>query len=202
MTWRISNRAVDDYLRILGRPRSVATRYQAQAELREIAERALDSNAQARELADGRTQYRGPKPLRLRLITDESGTLVEVKPDHEARGSHYDRSAGGRGSKQRRDAARRAERQATTETAFGGAIAALAAQRAELIRELDRLEELVRAAARAYARGARGEASRILTEAADLEHELTGETEVSGVLFETLCLSDGAAERLEKGPGG
>lgn len=90
--WYISARAVHEYLDIVGRPRTDEVFFAAEHELVDITTRVVERGAEARELPSGLLQYRGGRPLRLRLIVSTEARpegparqLVSVLPDCERR---------------------------------------------------------------------------------------------------------------------
>ncbi len=93
--WYVTVTAVREYLEIKGLNRDdegsdFAT---AEQELTEMACKIVESGKAGRDLDSGAIQYRGGRPLRLRLTVNpaprrEGGKpqLVRVQPDHEQRG--------------------------------------------------------------------------------------------------------------------
>lgn len=97
--WIIGVSAVTDYLQICGRPIvSSGDDYDlAEMELAEIAQKIVerDRPGDGRPMPDNCVQYRGPRPMRLRLLVSFAGErprLVKVQPDHEGRSGAYTRS--------------------------------------------------------------------------------------------------------------
>lgn len=99
--WYISAQAVRDLLGIKGlRVADDGPEFdRAELELIELAERVVADRKEPKPMG-GLLMYRGPRPLRLRLIVSESERaegshpqLVGVKPDHEGRAGSYTRSA-------------------------------------------------------------------------------------------------------------
>jgi hypothetical protein len=96
--WYLSVSAVRDYLRITGRPDVTdgPVFHRAEEELVEICQRAVE-NAERnpdgpKRTASGLYQYRGGKPLRLRLLVAPDPRaegrlpqLVQVLPDNDGR---------------------------------------------------------------------------------------------------------------------
>lgn len=82
--WYISASAVRDYLRITGRPvvEDGPEFERAERELIDVARNCVASDRQVRHLRSGLLQYRGPRPLKLRLIVSEApapeGTLPQL----------------------------------------------------------------------------------------------------------------------------
>lgn len=97
--WYITPSAVRELLAIKGKRDTAEQRELAEAELLEIAIKVTTGDQQGRELDSGATQYRGPRPLRLRLTVvpservDGPPVLVRVQPDHEGRAGPYTQSA-------------------------------------------------------------------------------------------------------------
>jgi hypothetical protein len=88
-TWRISLSAVHKFQALYGRG---PTEFESREVLTSMAEHCLLSSQTPRELDNGSIQYRGPRPLRLRLIVRREGdelVLVDVLPDNEKRFGRY-----------------------------------------------------------------------------------------------------------------
>ena len=90
--WYISARAVREYLAVVGRPQTEEAFFAAEQELVDITTRVVERQAEPRELPSGLLQYRGGRPLRLRLIVSNeqrpegpARQLVSVLPDCEVR---------------------------------------------------------------------------------------------------------------------
>jgi hypothetical protein len=90
--WYISARAVREYLAILGRAETDEAFLAAEGELIDITTRVVERQAEPRELPSGLLQYRGGRPLRLRLVVSTEARpegparqLVSVLPDCERR---------------------------------------------------------------------------------------------------------------------
>lgn len=90
--WYISARAVREYLAILGRTETDEAFFAAEDELVEISTRVVERGTAGRELPSGLRQYRGGRPLRLRLVVSTEARpegpahqLVSVLPDCERR---------------------------------------------------------------------------------------------------------------------
>lgn len=90
--WYVSARAVREYLALTGRPPvdDGPVWDEAEDELIDIAERTVAADRRPRVLRSGLVQYRGPRPLRLRLIVAPKPRaegslpqLVQVLPEHE-----------------------------------------------------------------------------------------------------------------------
>jgi hypothetical protein len=83
--WQLTLSAIGKYRAIVAGGVSEA---QARRALNELAQRCTEAKAVPRELDNGAIEYRGGRPLRLRLIVireGESLRLVDVLPDHEQR---------------------------------------------------------------------------------------------------------------------
>jgi hypothetical protein len=111
--WYISARAVTEYLAITDRDSDGedAAFFRAEQELAALATKIVAAGKTGKELDSGAYQFRGGKPLRLRLIVsyerrDEGDLpqLVMVKPDHEGRAGSYSRSSGPHKTKKPRSA--------------------------------------------------------------------------------------------------
>jgi hypothetical protein len=89
--WRITVTAVEQYLDVRGWRDDAEGRERAERELQAIALDVMGKQQPGRPLDTGATQYRGPRPLRLRLtVTPPSGgeplpQLVRVQPAFEGR---------------------------------------------------------------------------------------------------------------------
>jgi hypothetical protein len=86
--WILSRGAVREYRTLRGGGISDAV---ARAELEAMALDCVTSSRVPRELPSGLIQFRGPKPLRLRLVvappdrhSNERSKLIQVLPEHEA----------------------------------------------------------------------------------------------------------------------
>lgn len=99
--WYITPTAVRELLAIKGLPDAYdGPQYeQCEGELHEAARRVTAGDQQGRPLDSVATQYRGPRPLRLRLTVapprpgQPLPQLVRVQPDHEGRRGTYTDSA-------------------------------------------------------------------------------------------------------------
>lgn len=103
--WYISVAAVQGYLRATGKQPSTDGPDFERAELAliDIAREVVASGKEGKEMDSGVQQFRGPRPLRLRLRVSyerrgegDLPQLIEVLPDHEGRTGAYSRSAPGR----------------------------------------------------------------------------------------------------------
>ena len=93
--WAITGAAVRKYCAIVGRDSNVNRGKDFEQAKRELAAMAIDATTSERapkELDNGSIQYRGPSPLRLRLIvvppakhSTDLPTLVDVLADNEGR---------------------------------------------------------------------------------------------------------------------
>lgn len=90
--WYISARAVREYLAIVGHTESEDAFFSAEQDLIDITSRVVERGAEPRELPSGLLQYRGGRPLRLRLVVSveqrpegPARQLVSVFPDCEVR---------------------------------------------------------------------------------------------------------------------
>lgn len=97
--WYITPSAVRELLAIKGERDTPEQRELAEAELLDIAGKITAGAQQGKPLDSGATQYRGPRPLRLRLTVvpgeraDSLPVLVRVQPDHEGRAGAYTQSS-------------------------------------------------------------------------------------------------------------
>lgn len=103
--WYISKAAVQDYLQIIGKPWADdgPDFDAAEIALVEIARSIVAAGKEGTPQDSGALQYRGPRPLRLRLTVAPEARkegskpqLMRVRPDHEGRAGAYTRSAPGR----------------------------------------------------------------------------------------------------------
>jgi hypothetical protein len=89
--WYISARAVHEYLAIVGRADNEIEFSRAERELIELAREVVRADREPKRLRGGLLQYRGPSPLRLRLLVataasareGELAPLVSVLPEHD-----------------------------------------------------------------------------------------------------------------------
>lgn len=106
--WYISAAAVRDYMRIAGlSPADDGPDWDlAERELLRQARAIVEAGKQGRELEANRYQFRGGKPLRLRMIVSferkaegDLPQLIAVLPDHAGRTEPYRQSYGGERSR-------------------------------------------------------------------------------------------------------
>jgi hypothetical protein len=89
--WRITVTAVEQYLDVRGWRDDAEHRERAERDLAAVAEDVVTRQQPGRPLDTGATQYRGPRPLRLRLTVTPPSTgepvpqLVRVQPAFEDR---------------------------------------------------------------------------------------------------------------------
>jgi len=99
--WYVTKAAVEQYCAIREwNAKDDDAFARAEDELIELAIAIDDAGKSGKKTADGLLTFRGPRPLRLRLIVNtselakyEKPQLLEVKPDHEGREGRYSRSA-------------------------------------------------------------------------------------------------------------
>lgn len=89
--WRITVTAVEQYIDVRGWRDDGEHRERAERELAALAQGVVAGRQPGRPLDSGATQYRGPRPLRLRLTVTPPTTgdplpqLVRVQPAFEGR---------------------------------------------------------------------------------------------------------------------
>jgi hypothetical protein len=102
--WRITTNAITRYSLITGRPKGTA-----RTELITLALDALSAPRTPTELDNGSIVFKGPRPLRLRMVvlpspigSTDPPTLIDVLPDHPARKTPYARSGQARRARRNR----------------------------------------------------------------------------------------------------